>query len=112
MRAVFRNLRLAEDDAGGLLIAVGEAMSNAYLHGTPDRGSDLIRLGWNWTGRELIVTVRDNGNGCGNGERLCPSDSRGSLARGVELMRTGADQVVFFDDNGANVVLIKRPRAA
>jgi anti-sigma regulatory factor (Ser/Thr protein kinase) len=112
MRAVFRNLQLAEDDAGGLLIAVGEAISNAYLHGTPDRNSDLIRLGWSWTGREMIVTVKDNGNGCGNGARLRPSDWRGSLARGVELMQAGADKVAFFDDNGAKVVLIKRLRAA
>lgn len=112
MRAVFRSLRLGEDDAGWLLIAVGEAISNAYLHGTTDHSSDVIRLGWNWTGSELIVTVKDDGNGCANGTRLCPSDRRGFLARGVELMKAGTDHVAFYDDNGAKVVLIKRLQAA
>jgi two-component sensor histidine kinase len=108
MRDLFEKLRLADDDAGGLLIAVGEAISNAYLHGTPDRKSDVIRLGWTWSGDRMVITVKDSGSGFGNGPRFCPADRRGSLARGVELMRAGVDEVVFFEDHGAKVVLIKR----
>lgn len=112
MRDVFMQLRLAEDDAGGLLIAVGEAISNAYLHGTCDRESDVIRLGWSWTGDQLTITVKDNGNGFPNGARFCPSNRRGSLARGIELMRAGVDEVGFSHDHGAKVVLIKRLNSA
>lgn len=108
MRDLFVRLRLADDDAGGLLIAVGEAISNAYLHGTPDRKSDLIRLGWTCSGDRMVITVKDSGNGFGDGPRFCPSDRRGSLARGIELMRAGVDEVVFFEEHGAKVVLIKR----
>ena len=108
VRDLLGKLEFGEDESARLLIAVGEAISNAYLHGSPDRPRDLIRLGWETTGRELVITIRDNGDGFGTGRTHCPIGDRGRLARGLELMRAGADEVGFAFDTGGKVVLRKR----
>ena len=108
VRDMLQQLNLSDDDRDHLLIAVGEAISNAYLHGTPDPRFDNIRVAWKWAGDELTITVKDNGNAFSQGLHFRATEQRGSLARGLELMRAGADEVGFSYDNGANVVLTKR----
>lgn len=108
IRELVRQLQLPEDEAAGVLIAVGEAISNAYRHGTRNPNSDLIRLSWRHDTRDLEVTVKDNGRGLSNSQWRCSPGSRHSLARGIEIMRIGTDEVRFFFDQGAKVVLRKR----
>lgn len=110
IRDIIEGLRLSEDEAAGVLIAVGEAISNACLHGSMNPDCDLIRLSWRCSASDLVVIVRDNGRSFANGLRLCPSEHRGMLARGIELMRAGTDEVGFSFDDGAKVVLRKRVR--
>ena len=110
IRDVIGNLQLPTDEADSLLIAVGEAISNAYRHGAPNPDTDLIRLSWRRDLAGLAITIKDDGNGFVAGPHFCPSDGHGSLARGIELMRACADDVRLISDNGAKVVLHKRVR--
>jgi anti-sigma regulatory factor (Ser/Thr protein kinase) len=105
IRSVTQGLRLASEEADHLLIAVGEAISNAYRHGTPDPSVHVIRLSWHHGDEGLVVTIKDDGRGF----RPNPQPRRpGNLARGIELMRTCADEVHMFSDEGTKVVLHKR----
>lgn len=110
IRELVRQLQLPEDEAASILIAVGEAISNAYRHGTRNPNCDLIRLSWHHTISDLVVTVKDDGRGFTNRSRFCPTEHHGSLAHGIEIMRAGTDEVRFFFDQGAKVVLRKRVR--
>ena len=100
------NMCFKDEEACGLLIAIGEAVSNAYLHGTPDRESCTIGLSWNLSTEALTITIEDAG-GCNESPatQLC---DRGMLARGAELIRSGVDGVIFSDHHISPVVLIKR----
>jgi two-component sensor histidine kinase len=108
IRCVTEGMRLPPDEADCLLIAVGEAISNAYRHGTPDPSTDLIRLSWHQGVEGLVVTIKDDGNGFPTKPQRCASERSGSLARGIELMRACADDVRLISDNGGKVVLRKR----
>ena len=108
MRCVTEGLCLPPHEADCLLIAVGEAISNAYRHGTPDPSTDLIRLSWRHGVEGLIVTIKDDGNGFRAKPQSGASERPGSLARGIELMRACADDVHLSSGKGAKVVLRKR----
>jgi len=108
IRGVIGELRLPSDEADRFLIAVGEAISNAYRHGTPDPNTDLIRLGWRHDMGRLVITIKDNGDGFHADPPFCPSGRPGSLAGGIELMRACADDVRLISDDGGKVVLHKR----
>ena len=110
IRELVRRLQLPEDEAAGILIAVGEAISNAYRHGTRNPDRDLIRLSWQHTVTDLVVTVKDDGKGLSRGSRQRTWAHPNSLAHGIEMMRAGTDEVRFFYDRGTKVVLRKRVR--
>ncbi len=110
IRSVAEGLRIPRDEADHLLIAVGEAISNAYRHGTPDPSVHVIRLSWRQGVEGLVVTIKDDGNGFGGNRQPCATERPGNLARGIELMRTCTDEVRLFSDKGAKVVLYKRVR--
>lgn len=102
---MIENMCFEEDEACGLFIAVGEAVSNAYLHGTPDPELCMIDLSWSLTADALTITVNDSGR-CEHRHTTQLPD-RGMLARGAELMRSGVDEVFFTDKYTSPVVLIK-----
>ena len=108
VRCVANGLCISPDDADYLLIEVGEAISNAYRHGSPNPATDLIRLSWHKDTSGLIITIKDNGRGFSAAQHLCASKRSGALARGIELMRACADDVHLISDNGAKVVLRKQ----
>lgn len=108
MRRVAQGLHITSDDTDRLLIAVGEAISNAYRHGSTRRSTDVIRLSWNHDTEGIVVTIQDDGCGFRVDPTLCESEPSGKLARGIELMRACADEVHLLSDGGAKVVLRKR----
>src|ERR1035438_8007842 len=52
-----------EDTRGGLTMAVREAMINAVLHGNAYDPDKRVNLTFEQNGRELIITVGDEGKG-------------------------------------------------
>jgi anti-sigma regulatory factor (Ser/Thr protein kinase) len=109
VRSVARELAVSDEDAADLLLAVGEALSNAYLHGTPDPQTNLIYVGWRFAQEVVTITVKDEGPGFTPREVARrvrgPALLRG---QGLRLMREGADEVYFEFDNGARVNIRKK----
>jgi anti-sigma regulatory factor (Ser/Thr protein kinase) len=109
VRRVADEIGISNEDAADLLLAVGEALSNAYLHGTPDPQTNLIYLGWRFAGEVVTITVKDEGPGF-TPRQVAGPVAGGPLLRGqgLRLMREGADEVYFEFDNGARVNIKKR----
>jgi anti-sigma regulatory factor (Ser/Thr protein kinase) len=103
---------MEDDDLLGLLIAVGEALSNAYTHGTPLPDRNLIHLGWRLAGEVLTVTVKDEGAGFKPYEApSCPATAYTLRGIGIRLMREYVDDVHFEFDDGLRAVLTKNVRS-
>ena len=107
VRHVAADLSFSSDEVADLLVAVGEALSNAYLHGSPDPANNLIYLGWRLAGEMLTITVKDEGDGFKPREAVQLSGAI-KLGIGLRLMQQSVDQVHFEFDSGARVVLQKR----
>ena len=106
--SVANDLRFNEESRSDLLLAVGEALSNAYLYGSVDRNADLIYLGWHFADDILTVTVKDEGPGFRPYESK-KRDGRSSFrGYGFGIMRRSVDHVHFEFDDGAKVILKKR----
>ena len=90
IRCVANGMCISPDDADYLLIAVGEAISNAYRHGSPNPATDLIRLSWHQDTSGLIITIKDNGRGFSAAQRLCASKAASAALIGClcKLVRT------------------------
>lgn len=107
IRSVARDLKFSDEDSTDLLIAVGEALSNAYRHGTPDHASNLIYLGWHLADDVLTVTVRDEGPGIA-AWRLEPALPGTGGGWGTHLMRVSMDEVEIDLEGGTRIALKKR----
>jgi len=110
IRRVAKGLHIPPDEADYLLIAVGEAVSNAFRHGTPDPSRNLIRLSWHHGVDALVVMIKDDGDGFDANSTSSGSERFGATARGIELMRACADEVYLLTEGGGKVVLHKRVR--
>ena len=109
IRTVAHQLNFSKAQILDLQLATGEAISNAYLHGSPDPGSNFIRVSWCFVDDMLTVAVADEGNGFAphsarRRSRLDP-EVRGY---GIELMRACVDEVDFLTEQGGKVVLRMR----
>lgn len=107
--SVAKELALDDDDTMDILIAVGEALSNAYRHGTTDPNSDLIHVSWHFANNIITVAVKDGGPGCCLHETT-PDEKQTNSAcgYGIRLMRKCVDDVRFEWNDGGKVVLTKR----
>lgn len=109
--SVARELAFDDDDTTDLLIAVGEALSNAYRHGTSDPNSDLIHISWQFANNVMTVVVKDDGPGCCLHESASDREKADLMCgRGIRLMRECVDGVHFEWNDGGKVVLTKRLR--
>lgn len=98
----------SEDEAQDILIAVGEAISNAYRHGTTDRTRGVICLDWSYANRTLTVSVKDDGPGLSS-KAAAALKSRTSLrGHGFDIMTHTVDHIHVEQDNGTRLVLKKR----
>ena len=105
IRTVAMELGFAGERVVDLELAVGEAVSNAYAHGSLDRTSDLIHVSWHFTDDALTVTVKDDGDGFVP-ELVRREEACGGY--GLDVMRACVDDVDFHRDGGAKVVLRKQ----
>jgi len=92
---------------GNVLIATLEAANNAILHGNKLDEKKDVRLMFAWSGKELELTVIDQGNGFDYKsipDPTSPENVEKVNGRGVFLMEKLSDEIGFFE-NGRIVKL-------
>ena len=101
-----------EDVRDGISMAVREAMINAVLHGNAYDSAKRVNLSLEQNGRELIITIGDEGKGLEPEEvpdPLAPENLMKQSGRGIFLIRAFMDEVRFRNlEPGTEVTLIKR----
>jgi serine/threonine-protein kinase RsbW len=101
-----------EDTRSGVSMAVREAMINAVLHGNNYDPAKRVNLTLEQNGKELIVTITDEGPGFVPEEvpdPLAPENLLKESGRGIFLMRAFMNEVRFRKLNpGTEIILIKR----
>jgi serine/threonine-protein kinase RsbW len=101
-----------EDMRDGITMAVREAMINAVLHGNAYDPNKRVNLSLEQNGRELIVTIGDEGRGLEPEEipdPLAPENLMKQSGRGIFLIRAFMDEVRFRKlEPGTEITLIKR----
>jgi serine/threonine-protein kinase RsbW len=103
---------LDEDVRSGISMAVREAMINAILHGNNYDAGKRVNLTFEQSGRDLTVTIVDEGEGFVPEEvpdPLAPENLLKESGRGIFLMRAFMDEVRFRKlEPGTEITLIKR----
>ncbi len=101
-----------EDTRSGVSMAIREAMINAILHGNAYAPDKRVNLSFEQNGRELIVTITDEGKGFTPDDvpdPLAPENLLKQSGRGIFLMRAFMDEVRFRKlEPGTQITLIKR----
>lgn len=109
VHSIARN-HFTEDEAHDIVIAVGEAISNAYRHGTPDRKYGLIYVDWSYTNRTLTVSIKDDGPGMSPETQALLFSKAPRRGRGFDIIKRTVDDVYVEHDNGTRLVLTKRSK--
>ncbi len=101
-----------EDTRSGITMAVREGMINAILHGNAYAPDKRVNLSFEQNGREMIVTISDEGEGFIPEEvpdPLAPENLLKESGRGIFLMRAFMDEVRFRKlEPGTEITMIKR----
>jgi serine/threonine-protein kinase RsbW len=101
-----------EDARGGISMAVREAMINAVMHGNGYSPEKRVKLSFEQSGGNLVITIRDEGQGMNPEEvpdPLAPENLMKQSGRGIFLMRAFMDDVKFRKlEPGTEITLIKR----
>jgi serine/threonine-protein kinase RsbW len=101
-----------EDVRGGISMAVREAMINAVMHGNGYSPDKRVKLTFDQSGGNLVITIRDEGAGMNPEEvpdPLAPENLMKQSGRGIFLMRAFMDDVKFRKlEPGTEITLIKR----
>jgi anti-sigma regulatory factor (Ser/Thr protein kinase) len=105
------DLRAPVEDSQEMLLAVGEAVANAWKHGRPPGGRSEIRVRCSLEAGDVTVTVSDEGPGFDPRavEHDGLPDRFASGGRGLFLMRQLVDSVAFESSpQGTTVTLSRR----
>ncbi len=103
VRAGFGGMDLADIE-----IAVGEAVTNAILYGSPSQDCRVI-LSFGLTDAGFIVQVRDEGRGFDPSLVRSEEDTDALGGRGIRLMRALMDEVdLHYDGHGMTATLVKK----
>ncbi len=101
-----------EDARGGISMAVREAMINAVMHGNGYSPDKRVKLSFEQSGGNLVITIKDEGAGMDPDEvpdPLAPENLMKQSGRGIFLMRAFMDDVKFRKlEPGTEITLIKR----
>ena len=93
-----RRLGFSEDALFGVELAVREAVTNAVLHGNRRDESKPVEVGLSGTQAQLVITVRDRGEGFDPADVADPTAEENILktsGRGILFMRTFMDEVTW-----------------
>ena len=91
-----RRLGFSDEALYGIELAVREAVTNAVLHGNRRDETVPVEVGVSDAGPEMVVTVRDRGEGFDPGGVADPTSEENLLkasGRGILFMRTFMDDV-------------------
>lgn len=95
-------------DLADIEIAVGEAITNAILYGSPSADSRVV-LAYGIVGPDFVIKVRDEGSGFDPGSVRMEEDTDALGGRGIRLMRALMDQVdLHYDGRGMVACLHKK----
>ena len=95
-------------DLADIEIAVGEAVTNAILYGSPSADSRVI-LAYGFTGPYFVIKIHDEGAGFDPGLVKMEEDTDALGGRGIRLMRALMDQVdLHYDGRGMVACLHKK----
>jgi serine/threonine-protein kinase RsbW len=103
-----RRLGFAEDALFGVELAVREAVTNAVVHGNRQDESKPVEVGLSGTDAELVITVRDRGEGFDPERVADPTAAENILkasGRGILFMRTFMDEVTWERPPGGGTLV-------
>jgi serine/threonine-protein kinase RsbW len=103
-----RRLGFAEDALFGVELAVREAVTNAVVHGNGQDESKPVEVGLSGTDAELVITVRDRGEGFDPERVADPTAAENILkasGRGILFMRTFMDEVTWERPPGGGTLV-------
>ncbi len=108
VRDAARNAGFTAIDLADIEIAVGEAVTNAILYGSPSAESRVV-LACGRVGPSFVIEVHDEGNGFDPGAVKPEEDTDALGGRGIRLMRALMDQVdLHYDGRGTVASLHKK----
>jgi len=100
-----------EDVVMQISMAVREAAVNAVLHGNAYDPEKKVKLDFERTGNDLVITIRDQGKGVDPDtlpDPLAPENLLRGTGRGIFLIRSFMDEVHFRQLHpGTELTLIK-----
>lgn len=97
-----------EIDLADIEIAVGEAITNAILYGSP-RADSRVLLMYGAVAPNFVIKVRDEGSGFDPSAVRTEEDTDALGGRGIRLMRALMDEVdLHYDGEGMVAVLHKK----
>ncbi len=110
---VARRLGLSEEAAYGLDMAIRESVTNAVLHGNKQDANVPVEITFADADTQLVVTVRDRGQGFDPTQVADPTDPQNLLkasGRGILFMRSFMDEVEWarHPEGGTIVRMMKK----
>ncbi len=103
-------LNINKEKISSLLLAVTEAVTNAIIHANKNDKSKLVKISVERKNQQLIITVKDQGNGFDPSKVPDPTIPENLLkdsGRGVYLMRFYTDELKFnITPEGTETILI------
>jgi len=100
-----------EDEIMQISMAVREAAVNAVLHGNAYDPNKKVKLEFERTTRDLVITIRDQGAGLDPAkipDPLAPENLLKTSGRGIFLIRSFMDEVqILPSTSGTEIKLVK-----
>jgi serine/threonine-protein kinase RsbW len=100
-----------EDEVMQISMAVREAAVNAVLHGNAYDPDKKVKLDFERTSQELVITIRDQGKGLDPSkipDPLAPENLLKTSGRGIFLIRSFMDEVQILPSHtGTEIKLVK-----
>jgi serine/threonine-protein kinase RsbW len=100
-----------DDEVMKIAMAVREAAVNAVLHGNAYDPSKKVKLDFEQTSSDLVITIRDQGKGLDLSkipDPLAPENLLKTSGRGIFLIRSFMDEVeIHPTQTGTEIKLIK-----
>jgi len=109
---IAKEMRFTPDERFDIAISVTEAVNNAIVHGNGGDHSKRVSIEFIKKEDELIVSVRDEGNGFNHRlvyDPTTPENLMKPSGRGLLIIRTLMDEVRFQSlQEGMEIILVKR----